>query len=233
MSSRADDTEASDRWLEVLAGRAEPTDAGTRRAAALRACFETRLATEAEKPADPERLKTLLNLMEAEGEAAARAARAAGAGGPAGTDVAGGSHGPLSRLARWLFPDGGFSGWRLGGVAAGILGVAVLLRAVWPELDDESRRMKSVPPGAGTSAQAPATVTPIVVTGSDPLHGAIGLQSALRNAGLEAQVYPLGATARLEARVSGERAAAVRDELSRLGLAWSGGDWLVVEFKER
>lgn len=235
----------ADRWLDVLAGRAEPADADTRQAARARGLFVAQVEAESRRPgrdaAKAQRLKVLLNVMQAEGEAAARAAQAgktagAAAGRPAGPAAGGYSPpGPVTRLLRWLFPPAAPAAtWRLGSVAMGLLGLTVAVRVLMPGAgDDDATGMKSAPPAASAApgAAVPPGTVPLVLTAAEPLQDALALQTALARVGVQAEVYPLGASARLEAPVPAAQGPAVQAALARRGLAWEPAPGLVVEFK--
>lgn len=232
MSTTPED-DAAERWLAVLAGREAPTDRDTSQAAEARGFFNAQIDALASRPADPQRMKSLMNLMEAEGQKIAQEAAAASA-----------APGFWGGLKNWLLPaEPSASAWRLGGVTAGVLGVAVLVRGLMGTPDEDPSQMKS-PPAAATPAPAATTPAPsaptvaappatLVLGTADPVRSAVELQEVLKRAGVEARVTGMGASAQVEASVSPAQADAVKAELGRLGLSWPGGSTLVVTFEAR
>jgi hypothetical protein len=87
---------------------------------------------------------------------------------------------------------------------------------------------RALPPGADRPLGTPAA--PLVVPASDPLARALALQSELRALGVAADVFPLGATARVSARIDAGQRDAVARLLTTQGLAWPPGEALEVEF---
>lgn len=237
-NSQSEDGQEAERWLDTLRGRTDPDDNNTREAALLRALFEARERSADALALDPQREQKLLARVR-EAEARERAAvhtaspvpaeapaRPAPAPAPAGGGLAG-------RLWRWLLPDSG-NPWRLAGAAAGVFGLALVVRTLQPappEADDATQ-MKSAPPRV-VPRSATAEVPVAVVQGAEPLQRALALQVALQQAGVPADVFPLGAGARLEAAVPPDRRDAVLRALRPLGVDLPPGTpELVVEFRE-
>lgn len=255
-----EDRQATDRWLDVLAGRATPDSPDTQQAALLRQAMAEHVRGEDPPPrADPSRLAELLSAMEelapesttaASTKVAAdsatgqpggqRAANAKGAGGSAG---GGGGSDWLGRLRHWLFPPGPQAGWRMGSVAAGVLGVAVIARLVLPIDDDEAMTPKSSPLPPPTApapmAKSPPSTSPeagrpagrLVLTDSQPAQRAALLRESLRRQGVFAELSENTDAVLLEARVPPDRAVDVQLELNRLGLMWPQGETLFIEIR--
>lgn len=236
MTNNAADRPTDDRWLDVLAGRAEAHDRATHQAAQARAHIAQQVAADQAAPVDEQRTKRLLNLMQAQAEQRSRAqAAAAPAAAPAVAASATAAAGPLARLLAWLNPAQG-GGLRAAGAAAAVMGLAVVLvTTLKPAGDDDHTQMKGLPPitepitapglqGGGASGA-------LVVVGKEPLARALALQASLQGQGVSAEVFPLGDRARLDASVPADRQAAVRQALAGQGITWGGGSQLSLEFR--
>jgi len=232
MTNNAADRPTDDRWLDVLAGRAEAHDRATHQAAQARAHIAQQVAADQAAPVDEQRTKRLLNLMQAQAEQRSRAQAAAA---PAVAASATAAAGPLARLLAWLNPAQG-GGLRAAGAAAAVMGLAVVLvTTLKPAGDDDHTQMKGLPPitepitapglqGGGASGA-------LVVVGKEPLSRALALQASLQGQGVSAEVFPLGDRARLDASVPADRQAAVRQALAGQGITWGGGSQLSLEFR--
>jgi len=232
MTNNAADRPTDDRWLDVLAGRAEAHDRATHQAAQARAHIAQQVAADQAVPVDEQRTKRLLNLMQAQAEQRSRAQAAAA---PAVAASATAAAGPLARLLAWLNPAQG-GGLRAAGAAAAVMGLAVVLvTTLKPAGDDDHTQMKGLPPitepitapglqGGGASGA-------LVVVGKEPLSRALALQASLQGQGVSAEVFPLGDRARLDASVPADRQAAVRQALAGQGITWGGGSQLSLEFR--
>lgn len=232
MTNNAADRPTDDRWLDVLAGRAEAHDRATHQAAQARAHIAQQVAADQAVPVDEQRTKRLLNLMQAQAEQRSRAQAAAA---PAVAASATTAAGPLARLLAWLNPAQG-GGLRAAGAAAAVMGLAVVLvTTLKPAGDDDHTQMKGLPPitepitapglqGGGASGA-------LVVVGKEPLARALALQASLQGQGVSAEVFPLGDRARLDASVPADRQAAVRQALAGQGITWGGGSQLSLEFR--
>lgn len=232
MTNNAADRPTDDRWLDVLAGRAEAHDRPTRQAAQARAHIAQQVAADQAVPVDEQRTKRLLNLMQAQAEQRSRAQAAAA---PAVAASATAASGPLARLLAWLNPAQG-GGLRAAGAAAAVMGLAVVLvTTLKPAGDDDHTQMKGLPPitepitapglqGGGASGA-------LVVVGKEPLSRALALQASLQGQGVSAEVFPLGDRARLDASVPADRQTAVRQALAGQGINWGGGSQLSLEFR--
>lgn len=219
------DKTTDDRWLEVLAGRAEPHDRATAQAAQARAYVAQQVAADLATPVDEQRIKRLLNLMQAQAEHRIRDQAVA-----APPDTASSRPGALARLLAWLNPaqDGGL---RVAGVAAMMGLAAVLVTTVFQEGEDDPSKMKGLPPTTAPSPQGSTGAGVLVVVGKEPLARAQALQATLMAQGITAEVFPLGDRARLDASVPADQLAAVRQTLSGLGITWEGGPSLSLEFR--
>ena len=92
-----DDSFSTDRWLDVLAGKAAPTDRDTRQAHSLRGFFEQQAQRDAVIDDDKESQKRMLNALRARGL----------------FDDAPATVQPRwpQRLRNWLFPAGEVMAW--------------------------------------------------------------------------------------------------------------------------
>lgn len=218
------DKTTDDRWLEVLAGRAQPDDHATAQAAQARAYVAQQVADDLAAPVDEQRTKRLLNLMQARAEQRNRdqAAQAA---------TATSRPGALARLLAWLNPAQG-GALRVAGVAA-VMGLAVVLVSTLNRQgDDDHTQMKNMPAASGPGQPGGALGdVPLVVVGKDPLARALALQATLKGQGLAAEVFPLGDRARLDASVPADQRAAVRQTLAAQGITWDGESSLSLEFR--
>lgn len=219
------DKTTDDRWLEVLAGRAEPNDHATAQAAQARAYVAQQVAADMAAPMDEQRTKRLLNLMQAQAEQRKRGQAVA-----APADPAASGPGVLARLLAWLNPAQG-GGLRVAGVAAMMGLAAVLVTTVFQEVDDDTNQMKSLPPTTVPSPQGSTDAGALVVLDKEPLARALALQASLKAQGITAEVFPLGDRARLDASVPAGQLAAVRQTLAAQGITWEGGPSLSLEFR--
>lgn len=219
------DKTPDDRWLEVLAGRAEPHDHATAQAAKARAYVAQQVAADLATPVDEQRTKRLLNLMQAQAEQRALGQALAK---PAG--AASSRPGAWARLLAWLNPAQG-GGLRVAGVAAMMGLAAVLVTTVFQQGDDDPGTMKSLPPTSMPSTQGPSGAGVLVVVGTEPLSRALALQATLKAQGITSEVFPLGDRARLDASVPAEQLATVRQTLAGQGITWEGGPSLSLEFR--
>lgn len=232
MTNNAADRPTDDRWLDVLAGRAEAHDRATHQAAQARAHIAQQVAADQAVPVDEQRTKRLLNLMQAQAEQRSRAQAAAA---PAVAASATAAAGPLARLLAWLNPAQG-GGLRAAGAAAAVMGLAVVLvTTLKPAGDDDHTQMKGLPPITepitAPGLQGGGANGALVVVGKEPLSRALALQASLQGQGVSAEVFPLGDRARLDASVPADRQAAVRQALAGQGITWGGGSQLSLEFR--
>lgn len=221
---RSDDESADERWLQVLAGRAEPRDAAERQAAALRRYFELQAAREATLSThDGEAEKRVLNLLRARGAFEAAAPAAA-------------PRGWLARAGDWLFPaDGGHLG-RYAAVAG--LAFALVLAVPWqrqwqdgPGAGDEAATLKRLPAAEPAAAAAPAPLGEGLLMSARPAEEAARLVAALAEAGVNARLEVQGSEQLVRAEVPAERLAAVQQRLAALGLAVPAPGELVVRYR--
>ena len=213
-----------DRWLEVLAGRAEPHDRATAQAARARAHVTQQVAADLAAPVDEQRIKRLLNLMQAQAEQRNRDQAVAE---PAAAATRPGS---LARLLAWLNPAQG-GGFRVAGVAAMLGLAAVLVTTVFQEGDDDPTKMKGLPPSTAPGPQVSTGAGALVVVGKEPLARALALQATLKAQGITAEVFPLGDRVRLDASVPADQVAAVSQTLAGQGITWASGPSLSLEFR--
>jgi hypothetical protein len=215
------DKSPNDPWLEVLAGRAKPTDHATGQAAKARDFYARLAAADQAQPVDEQRLKRLANLMDAQASKAQAASAATEQQRMAW---------PLRWLA-WLFPPGGHNKARYAGVALTVLGLSVVVGNLMHNPDDDDTGFsKGLPAGIG-DAQAPAAGSDPVVTGGQALSRAISLQAQLRQLGVVADVLPQDKGALLTADVAPDQQEAVRKALAQSGIAWRMAPQLRIQFK--
>lgn len=232
---------AEDRWIEVLAGRAAPHDADTRRAARARAGFEAQARADLDTPPDEAATARLLARLERaaaglrpgtpEADAPALAGRAESAaparpaprpGGPQGWAVWRALLGTW--VTAWLAPR------PLAGFAMALFGGVLVLQ--WWAVHDEASDIKTAPPAA--SAPAPGSYGhTLIAPSATPLQDAMALREALRALGVTAQVLELGDATRVQAAVDPAAQAAVQQTLSQKGWAWTPGPQLSVEFQRK
>ena len=189
-----------ERWLQVLAGRLEAENEDERKAAALRGYIERRTTRELDSPADPEREKRLLNLLQASGVLDAKRGEARPPAEKAG---------PLSRLLDWLSPSGGLGAGRLALVATvtlAILAVPVLQGVL--EQRDETSSYKS----------APITTQEVSILALDPEQEARQLAQMLARYGVSADIVADGDARVLHAQVPGAALDDVRSALAEQGI---------------
>jgi hypothetical protein len=221
---------ADDRWLDVLAGRATASDPDTITAAALRQHLDEEVAADAvaglQTPhAREQAFKRLTNLMEAQAPAPRQAA--ARPPEPAGL---------WQRIMNWLLPGEGARPLRLGGAAAGVAALALVVTLVVQQGpgDGYDPSMKSPPPAPAPAPVQPRASSPlnlVVVPVADPVASALALQAELRALGLESSVFPLGRAAQLSAPVPAGRQAELAQLLAAKGIAWAGGSSLELEYR--
>jgi predicted component of type VI protein secretion system len=223
-----------DRWIEVLAGRAQPDDPHTRRASRARQVLAVQLQADLDAAPDEAASRRWLNALEA---TAAGLRQSAVAGNPV----------PSASIPPRAVPVGTASwvqvlrqAWhalgtpRLAGAAAAVFGVGVAVLLVWPESggDELAPKIAAPAPPAVTSS----TVTPgsaLMATSADPLEDALALRDALRVLGVQATVVELGDATRVDAAVGAEAQAAVERLMKDKGVAWVAGPQLSVQFKAR
>jgi hypothetical protein len=242
---------AEDRWTDVLAGRAAPHDADTRRAARARAWFEARARADLDTP--PDEAATARLLVRLEQAAAGLRPGAPEAGAPAlpasrllpGAEGGRGEDRVPARPAPRPGGPQGWAAWRalldtwltawlaarhLAAFAAALFGGVLVLQ--WWVVHDEASDIKTAPPAA--SAPAPGSYGHTLIAASaTPLQDAMALREELRALGVTAQVLELGDATRVQAAIDPAAQAAVRQTLSQKGWAWTPGPQLSVEFQRK
>lgn len=204
--SSPDDAAAA--WLDVLAGRAEPHDTDTRRAAQLRAHFEYEWAA---VPDRPERTKALLNLMEARVQLAAAAQ-------PTARDSL------WQRLSKSLMlgPAGGWM--NVGRAVLGVSGIALLVTMMLPPTNQEGGDPPTTKEASGAngseaskeSADTGATLRVHEVP--DPMGQGLALEAKLLMLGLTVKTTPTNDGLRLKLQVPAAQREAVQTLLANEGL---------------
>ncbi len=135
-----------DSWLDVLAGKATPTDRETRQSASLRGFFE--LQEQHTPRLDEATQRRIMNALESKG-VFAQAAK------PKRVEAIS----LLTRINDWLFPDGHASGGRWSAVAAAIMVVTVLPFVLHsPFGDDDPGGIKSLPTPINATLGTPTAV---------------------------------------------------------------------------
>lgn len=183
------------RWLAVLAGRAEPDDGETQEAAGLRAYLLQRNADEVAE-ADEASFRRTMNHLRANGAFTAKAAAAAEPSGRRG-------------LLGWLLP--GAAGGPRYALAAAVLLAVVVAPLVLRQPNDEAGTIKRAPP-VSTSAEA-------VLLATDPLEKARDVETALIAHGVLPTLETGARQVLLTATVPPANAAAVRGALQGFGVA--------------
>ncbi|MBK7000376.1 MAG: hypothetical protein IPH35_10495 [Rhodoferax sp.] len=207
----------TDTWLDVLAGKAPPTDLQTRQAAALRDYF----AQEAQQtPALGEAAqRRILNALQAKGVFAQ-------AQPPKPPDAAN----LLTRLKDWLFPQGHASIPRWSAIAAAVMAVAVapLLVMQGPATDGDD-------PGTFKSLNLPQDGPVVVIDTAQPQQLADQLSAILARHGIAADVRATGADLWVQASIPADKQSAVQADLLTLGLglAPSPTGQLTVQFRRQ
>ncbi|MBL8483038.1 MAG: hypothetical protein JNJ60_12640 [Rhodocyclaceae bacterium] len=188
-------TDKDQLWLDVLAGRAEPSDADTRQAAQLRTYLERRAEEELNTQPDPARERRMLDYLQAHGALAAPRSAA-----PA--------PGLLQRLAHWLFPPGAANGFRYAMAAALLCALAIPLvllvqrgtedplaykdfttpgevltiRAADPQL--EARRLAAILAGHGVNASLSASGAQVLLKAEVPAAARDAIRKAMLDEGI-------------------------------------------------
>ena len=209
-----------DKWLDVLAGRAQAEDLATRQAAKARDFYSRQAEADQAQPVDEQRLKRLQNLMQA--QVAERRAAAAAA-----KPVV--RAGLLARLGAWFNPPQG-GGLRYAGAAMAVMGLAAVL-VIALDAPNDDHTMKGGPLDGLTLPGNAGGADWQVVVGGQPLARALAVQAALQQRNVSAEVTPLGDKTRLEASVPAAQQAAVRADLAALDITWAGSSALSLEFR--
>ena len=197
--------QVEDRWLDVLAGRAQPGDTATQQAALLRGYIGLQAAEDLARVPDPEGEKRVLNRLRARG--AFRDVPAVVKPAP----------NPVSRLIAWLFPqDGGHLG-RYAAVATVAFAV-VAASVLMPENGDDNdlSSVKSLP--GAVQPGVPATSEALVMS-AQPAQEAAQLVQVLKQAGVAANIGREGGDQVVRAQIPPDRFAAVQQGLAGMGLA--------------
>ncbi len=206
-------TENDERWLKVLAGKAEADDADTRQAVGLRNYFEQQ---DQHTPAlDEAAQRRIMNALAAKG-AFAQAIPVQPVQRP----------GLLAQVLQWLFPQGRFSGGRFAGVAVAVLAVLVLPFVLHsPTGDDDPSGIKSLPTGLNNPT--------VVIDSAQPEQLAAQLVATLARHGVLAELRAEGVDRWVQAQIPAQRMASVQSELVSLGLAAQPDGRLIVQFRRQ
>ena len=195
-------------WLDVLAGRLAPRDAATRRAAQLRAHFEAELAA---VPDRPERVKALMNLMEAQAQGAAAARPAVQAS-------------LWQRLKGALMPAPSDGWMAVGRVALGVSGLALLVTMMLPPADPEGGDPPITKDAPGLKVPDAARQIEGAAPGQrdhavpDPMGQGLALEAKLLALGLTVKAIPTEDGLRLKLQVPAAQREAVQALLASEGL---------------
>jgi predicted component of type VI protein secretion system len=223
-----------DRWIEVLAGRAQPDDAHTRRAARARQVLAEQLQADLDAAPDEAASRRWLNALEATAAGLRQNAVASNPVPSASVPPRAVSVGTASwvQVLRQVWHVLGTP--RLAGAAAAVFGVGVAVLLVWPVQDGEDLSPKiaaPAPPAATSPAVTPGSA--LMATSADPLEDALALRDALRVLGVQATVVELGDATRVDAEVGADARAAVERLMKDKGVAWVAGPQLSVQFQAR
>lgn len=188
-------TDADERWLEVLAGRGRADDADTRQAQVLRGYFERRAAAEMSAvAADEQREKRVLNALRAQG---AFDAPSAAAHAPSG--------GVFARAIAWLLPPGGGRSARYALAAAALAAVIAV-----PLLSQHGND--------GSDMKATRGASEAVLSVADPAAEAAELQVLLGRSGVDATIDRDAGDIVVRAAVAPEARNAVQAALMSRGV---------------
>lgn len=205
------------RWLDVLAGKAEPRDAEERLAARARSYFQKE--EQHHEPLDAATRQRVENLLNA--KLAALAAKEAQSNAEATKKP-----GVLAGLLGWLIPAGGGHTGRYAALAAVAL-AAVVLPFVVP----------TTPPGAEDPSTIKSPVqrpVPETVWASDhPADEAAALLQTLAQQGIVAQLTEEGADRVVQAQVPADSLAPVRDALQAQGYPLAADGQIRIRFKAK
>ncbi|MES2298062.1 MAG: hypothetical protein V4582_13540 [Pseudomonadota bacterium] len=210
-----------DKWMDVLAGRAEASDGATRQAASLRAYFARQSAEELAHTPDAQGEKRLLNMLRARGAFEENTGERAK---PATT------RGAFARLLDWLLPPGQPHGARYAMIAAAAFALVLspyLMRAPNSELG-ELEGMKSVP---RLNTNANPVESEGIVMSANPRQEAAQLVALLAQAGVDASASADGDDQLVRAQVARERIGAANAKLAGIGMALPESGTLAVRFK--
>lgn len=207
------------RWLDVLAGRAEPHDEDTRKASLLRRVIADE-QSQAE-PLDNAATTRVMNLLRAKGVFDAPAPQAAGA---------------WLRLKQWLLPAQAGRAVSFGGrqaaLAAVLAGVVAIPLLVWHERnksDDNDSSIKGLPGAVvAPAASQPATV----VDSAQALQAALRLVAVLAQHGVQAQISQDSGDMIVQAKVPASGLVATQADLLGIGLALPPDGELTVRFHQ-
>jgi hypothetical protein len=188
-----------DKWLDVLQGRAEPTDRETREARAIREYILERLEVELTPLSDPEREKRLRNRVEAQFPALAAPA-------PEPKE---------SLLKSW------FGSWQMGWPTLGAVAAAVVLGVlVVPLMQNQSSPHDDflTPKVFTPDSAAPATdqVSPEALARAQAFSEQV--RQALAPLGVSIQVKPTPTGLEISADIEPEQRAAAAQALTPLGV---------------
>lgn len=209
MSTPQDD----ERWLDVLAGKAEPRNAEERQAARARQYFE--IEAQQEQQVDPATLQRVENLLMAKLAAAKPIAPAEPA---ARTSW-------WSALSAWFNPGGDVATGRYAAVAVAVMAAVALPYMMAPPAPDAD--------DPGTIKSPPAVVAPeTVIASAQPADDAARLLQVLAAQGVVAALTEEGADRLVVALVPADKLTAVSDATQKdLGVPLPADGQLRVRFK--
>lgn len=205
-----------ERWLDVLAAKAQPQNAHERKAARLRACFEREEQDiPALTPQEEQRMQQLLatKLAAYQRQQAAR---------PVAQRVPRPSGRPWQAALGWLFGADGLQGARLATLAATV--VAVIAVPVTIHLTQEDSQPKSTPAWVIGEEH--------VISTAQPAEESARLLQVLAQQGVVAQMAVQGEDRVVIAQVPANQQSAVAEALQAEGVALPPSGQLHLRFKK-
>lgn len=205
MSTSQDD----DRWLDVLAGRAEPSNDDERKAARARQFFQKE--AEQDLQVDAATRQRIENLVRAKLEAAKQLQKPE-------------AHaGWWAAVTAWFFPEGSASAGRFATAAMAVMALVAVPTMINPG---------AVDPEDPTSIKSPITVPETVIAAEQPAQDATKLLQALANQGVVAALTEEGADRVVVAHIPADKLNSVASTLQQeLGVVLPPDGELRVRFK--
>jgi hypothetical protein len=210
------------RWMDVLAGRAEPIDAETRQAALLRNLVLAE-RQRADSPENQAAVTRMMNILETRGAFKAPPKRPT----------------PVQRLKQWLGFDADssdgrgmvFAGRRaaLAAIAVCALALPIVISQQHPDGDD-AVGIKGLP--GNVQPPSPETRSQLIRS-AQARPDAEELMAMLAQVGVKGQLEATEAGFRVDASIPADRLVAAQSVLSRIGLVVPADGQLRVRFQQQ